>query len=51
MDGNAASQAAGENMIAESYEQEREGITAVACGVLEQAAKDYWKLKKEKART
>ena len=35
-------------MIAESYEQEREGITAVACGVLEQAAKDYWKLKKGK---
>ena len=37
-------------MIAESYEQEqeREGITAVACAVLEQAAKDYWKLKKGK---
>lgn len=33
-------------MIAESYEQEREGITAVACAVLEQAVKDYWKLKK-----
>jgi hypothetical protein len=32
-------------MIAESYEQEQEGITAVACAVLEQAAKDYWKLK------
>jgi hypothetical protein len=32
-------------MITESYEQEKEGITAVACAVLEQAAKDYWKLK------
>ena len=46
MDGNAASEAAGKNMIVESYEQEREGITALACGVVEQAAKDYWKLKK-----
>jgi len=32
-------------VIAESYEQEREGITALACAVVEQAAKDYWKLK------
>ena len=35
-------------MKAESYEQEREGITALACGVVEQAVKDYWKLKKGK---
>lgn len=38
-------------MIAKSYEQEQEqeGITAVACAVVEQAAKDYWKLKKGKS--
>jgi len=35
-------------MKAESYEQEKEGITALACAVVEQAAKDYWKLKKGK---
>lgn len=35
-------------MIAESYEQEQEGIAAVACAVVEQAVKDYWKLKKGK---
>tara|TARA_R110000824_G_scaffold23500_10_gene84158 strand:+ start:204 stop:473 length:270 start_codon:yes stop_codon:yes gene_type:complete len=35
-------------MIAESYEQQQEGITALACAVVEQAAKDYWKLKKGK---
>ena len=38
-------------MIAESYEQEREGAVAVACAVVEQAAKDYWKLKKGKGES
>ena len=35
-------------MIAESYEPGREGGTALACGVVEQAVKDYWNLKKGK---
>jgi hypothetical protein len=38
-------------MIAESYEQEKEGITALACAVVEQAAKDYWKLKKRRSES
>jgi hypothetical protein len=37
-------------MIAESYEQEKEGITALACAVVEQAVTDYWKLKKGKGK-
>ena len=37
-------------MIAESYEQEREGVTALACAVVEQAVKDYRKLKKGKGK-